>query len=251
MQEALDDLRTSLTGARYVVNEMAARTAAALASASVRRLHEVHSCGLVVLLLGYFEAFLKDACRSCARVIEKSGRRFSDLPERVRLRHYEHGGRVLAQVCSDARQKKPGVWGATEPEDVVRRLGSGMSGGASFELVWEAFAETRSNPNSGAIAAILKSFGVAKPWRALAGAVTRDGWDATRMKIALDAFVYKRNDCAHTGATNPSPSATDIEGYIELVEVLGETVAAVLQAHASALTSRAGGPGADPDEAAQ
>jgi len=90
----------------------------------------------------------------------------------------------------------------TESADVVRRLASAGVPQPPYELLWEAFADTKANPGPDTIGDFLRNFGVQKPLPTLATAMNVQ---REYLVIRLRSFMEIRNECAHTGSSSKVP----------------------------------------------
>lgn len=249
-QHALADFGTSLNRIRALANSIVSATAAALADSAVRELHETQQCGAVVLLTGYFEAFLKDLVRRFVEDLSASGIAFTGLPEKIRDRHFEGGGRVLMKAAEFARKGKPTPFGNATPQDLVARLHSVSNTGGTYQVVWEAFADTQANPGPDVVKEIAQGLGLTDFWRKISahsGDAVR--WSDSALTTKLGDLIAKRNACAHTGTVSPIPTAPDILDFADMLQAIGTGFVTSLEAEllnykANALTAAAAAGGA-------
>jgi hypothetical protein len=110
--------------------------------------------------------------------------------------------------------------------DATRRLASVGSLQAPYELLWEAFAQTKANPGPDEIGDYLKRFDIANPLPSLAAAM-----NATQgtLVLSLRSFIQIRNECAHTGTAKIVPTTSDVRSYCRLIEDLGAGIIAVFR----------------------
>lgn len=231
MRHALTDFGASLERIRALANNIAAATGAALANTATRELHETQQCGAVVLMTGYFEAFLKDLVRRFIEDLSMSGLAFSGLPEDIRNRHFEGGGKVLTKASEFARKGKATPFGNPTREDIVARLHSTSNAGAPYQIVWEAFADTQANPGPDVVRDIARGLGLKKIWPTIAshsGDPAR--WSDSALTTKLADLVSKRNACAHTGTVSPIPTASDILDFADMLQALGTGFVTALEA---------------------
>jgi hypothetical protein len=222
MRQALADFASSLNRIRALANSIVAATGAALASTSIRELHETQQCGAVVLITGYFEAFLKDLVRRYIEDVSGSGVAFARLPEGIRTRHFEGGGKVLTKASEFARRGKPAPFGNATPADIVARLHSASNAAGSYQIVWEAFADTQANPGPDVVKEIAERLGLKKFWPTVAAhSGDRARWSDTALRTKLADLIAKRNACAHTGTVSPVPTAADILDFSDMLAALG------------------------------
>ncbi|RYZ17904.1 MAG: hypothetical protein EOO70_00570 [Myxococcaceae bacterium] len=222
MRQALADFGTSLNRIRALANSILAATGSALADPMIRELHETQQCGAVVLMTGYFEAFLKDMVRRFIEDLSVSGVTFAGLPEDIRNRHFEGGGNVLTKASEFARKGKAAPFGSATREDLVARLHSASNAAGSYQIVWEAFADTQANPGPLVVKEIAHNLGVKKFWPTVS---THSGnparWSDSALTTKLADLIVKRNACAHTGTVSPIPTASDILDFTDMLEALG------------------------------
>lgn len=219
MRAALANLNSSLGNVRDLINEIVANTGAALANPQVRIRHETQQCGSVVLMTGYFEAFLKDVVRAFIDQLCQSTTDFSGLPDVIQNTHYEVGGRVLTEVSRARRNSGFTPLGTMPREDVAERLYSPAFSvtAKSYVILWEAFADTRSNPNPGVVAEIAKGLGMKNVWPTIA-AKSGSGHSDSTLSSRLQNLIVVRNSCAHTGTVAPIPTTADILNHLQNLE---------------------------------
>ena len=225
MHEALTNLRASIQSVREITADVDAHAAAALRHSEVMARHQTVLCAATVILSGFLESFIKEVAREmigevCSRAIT-----FNDLPAKIRMTHYEEGGRWIQKMAQSEKQENPLTHRKTA--DAARRLASVQGGGSSYEILWEAFIDTQANPGPSQIRDFLKRFGVDDPLKKLAQSV-----NATQntLSMRLSSFIEVRNECAHTGSCRNIPTTTDVQGYCDLLEQVGEGVVKVFQA---------------------
>lgn len=221
MRHALANFDSSLNRVRALANHIVANTGAALADASVRELHETQQCGAMVLLTGYFEAFLKDSVRRFIEALSNSGRPFATLPECIRNGHFEGGGRVLTKASEAGRRGRATPFGSASREDIVARLHSTSSSGP-YQILWEGFADTEANPGPDVVKGIARELGVTNFWPTVS---SKSGdpmrWSGTTLNTMLADLLAKRNECAHTGRVSPVPTGSDLLDYADMLHALG------------------------------
>lgn len=235
MRQALADFGTSLSRIRALANSIIAATGAALSSTAIRELHETQQCGAVVLMTGYFEAFLKDLVRRFIEDLSLSGIAFAGLPEDIRNRHFEGGGKVLTKASEFARKGKPPPFGNATREDIVARLHSASNLSSSYQIVWEAFADTQANPGPDVVKEIAKGLGLNRFWSTVSvhsGNPAR--WSDSALTTKLADLIAKRNACAHTGTVSPIPTAADILDFADMLQVVAIGFVTALEAELTA-----------------
>jgi len=247
MRQALVDFGSSLNRIRALGNYILANTGAALADPAILDLHETQQCGAVVLLTGYFEAFLKDLVRRFIEDLCASGVTFAGLPDTIRDCHFEGGGRVLTKASEAARKGRATPFGNATREDIVARLHSASAAAGSYQVVWEAFADTEANPGPDVVKGIARNLGLRKFWPTVSSKSGNPArWSDTALTSVLSDLIAKRNECAHTGKVSPVPTAADILDFADMLEALGTGFVAALEeeiaTHAASVATAAVAP---------
>src|SRR5579864_2855423 len=113
--------RVSVQRVRDVADDVLANTTKALSDPALLRRHDTVVHAVIVMLSGFFEAFLKDVAERYADEITKKGMLFTDLPDRIRHTHFGGGGKVLANI---GRKSVPGPyrWVLSTAGELARRL---------------------------------------------------------------------------------------------------------------------------------
>ena len=182
-------------------------------------------CGSVVLLSGYFENFLKDCMRSFIDGVNGMRKPLSKLPAKMHRIHFEKGARALAkQIKEDWKS------GDTSKTQDLADLLASLAAIQGYRLVWEAFADTRSNPGPDVVEEFLRSVGVQDPWGKLRSETIPGKVD---LAVFLTSFIEVRNDCAHTGGANSKTVASDLL-------VFGDNLVALAQATITVLSAQLG-----------
>lgn len=235
MRQTLTEFYSSLNRVRSLAHNIIQNTGQALASASIRELHETQQCGSIVLLTGYFEAFLKDLVKAYMRDLCATGVAFLSLPQSIQNKHYEGGGKILTKASEAGRKGLATSFGSATREDVVARLNSSSSNpGAGFQIVWEAFADTGANPRADVVKNIGKDLGLTDFWRAISNnSGNHATWSDTAITTKLDDLISKRNSCAHTGVVTPIPTASDILDFADMLTAVGEGFVKTLEVQLS------------------
>lgn len=173
------------------------------------------SCASIVLLSGYFESYLKNTVKEYIEGINLLGKPVALIPHKMQVRHYMGG----AEALLSASKKDKGLNTTFMSQDLTRRLGS-LHNSVGYELAWESFANTKSNPSTETVATILAGLEVEKAWIEINGLQKEHG----RLDTFLESFIKMRNVCAHTGGHHTPPSSSDIVGYIERFRVLAACI---------------------------
>jgi len=230
MNNARTNLISSLGNVRDIINDIVANTGAALANPQIRIRHETLQCGAVVLMTGYFEAFLKDVVRAFIDSLCNRNTDFHNLPDKIRQTHYESGGKVLEAVAKARRSGNFTPLGTASPEDVVERLWSPgfQSTPTNYVILWEAFAITNSNPSPTVVNDIGRGLGMTEVWSKIA-MHSGSGHTHSTLSATLQNLIIVRNSCAHTGTVNPLPSTADILFYLDSLEWIATGLVGALQ----------------------
>lgn len=173
------------------------------------------SCASIVLLSGYFESYLKDTVREYIGELNLLGKPIELIPYGMQVRHYAGGAEALLWASKKDKNLKT----TSISQDLTRRLGS-LHNSVGYELAWESFANTKSNPGTDTVNAILAGLEVEKAWTEINGLQKQHG----RLDTFLGSFIEMRNVCAHTGRHHTPPSAGDIAGYVERFRALAECI---------------------------
>lgn len=221
MRYALENLQLSVSRIRNIALDIRSTTHESLKDSTVRERHQTIQCATTVILSGFFESFLKDIAEAfitelCLRSIP-----FADLPSRIQLTHFVEGGVWLSKRAKIELKSNSGM---VESEGITRRLAS--VSGTSYELLWEAFANTKANPGPDTIKDFLANFGIKGAWDKLAKKAEKS---PSSLQVMLESFVLIRNECAHTGTAHQIPTPSDIEGYCDIVEQIAQGVLNVLE----------------------
>jgi hypothetical protein len=225
MRTALADFNDSLARVRGITVYIDANAPEALGDRAVLDRHEFMQSSSVVILCGFFESFLKEVAEKFVADVCSLNIPFVNLPDKMRQAHYEFGGRALTQRAKDDRAGRPSRIAAT-CSDIASRLSAATV--PPYSLVWEAFADTRSNPGSQTVDDYLRRFGLQAPWDKIG---QKAGRSPETLKIQLDSFLSLRHECAHTGTVSSVPTPGDIRGFIDLVGLIGTSIVEALEDH--------------------
>lgn len=230
MRTALAAFVGSLDRVRDITLEIDSSLSRALRDAAVLRRHETMQCASTVILSGYFESFLGLMAEAFIRALCMKNIPFNRLPLKIRTAHFSEGAEVLAKCARQEAKtvrRDPANRDLTDSEGIVRRMASVVSGGA-YELIWEAFAETRTNLGPDALREFLSRFDVDGAWSKLAG---HTRLSEASMETLLRSFLSIRNECAHSGTATTIPTPSDIRGYCDLLQTIAEGITTLLEAH--------------------
>ena len=219
MRNALAGLRASADRIRKITFDIDANIALALQDRDVLQRHQTTQCALTVILSGYLESFLKEVAEAFVSEINTLKIPFSALPDRMQRAHFEVGGQILTN-----RMRNRLEWVSSSPNEIARRLGSVSS--FPYELVWEAFADTKQNPGPDTIEDYLFRFGLKKPWFSVTSKVVvrKSSWSKNTITTRLRSFIQVRNECAHSGQASIIPTPNDVREYCELIEEIGPAI---------------------------
>jgi RiboL-PSP-HEPN len=219
MQNALDRFKSSLERVREIASEIDDRITSQPGNQRFRNATQTIICGSVVVTSGYFESFLSDLVKSYVMALNLKQFSFNGLPDKIQKTHYQDGAKFLLRIIQN---QAPGH--STTREDVLRRLNT-VLGPRPYELVWEAFANTHSNPGVETLESILKRCGISNPWEKLAEAISVK---AEIIKSNLEGFITVRNDCAHTGTAIDIPATSTLLSYCDNLEKIATGVVKIL-----------------------
>ena len=224
MQNALPNFKASLDKVRAIADDIDAHVQDALKDAAIQARHETTLCAATVILSGFLESFLREAAEEmiadiCSRAIP-----FDQLPSKIRVTHFWDGALHLRDLAAEEKGSSPIV--LTQASDAARRLASVSGSQMPYEILWEAFANTQANPGSKEIGSYLKRFHIMEPIPTLAGAMRVS---ENTLALRLNSFMEIRNECAHTGSAKNVPTPSDVRGYCDLIESIGEGIVTVFQ----------------------
>ena len=215
--DPLEEFRVSLERVRILAEKLSDE---GLVFDSRLLVHETQLSGAIVLLSGYFEAFLKNAVRSVLRAIASN----APLPDNLRSQHIKGAAKVLESSIR---------FGGVTPESVLARLHYALNEPTRTprEFVWEAFADTQSNPDKGAVARIADNLGVKQFWPTVFkhSLLVQKGHSEQTMLDSLTALIAKRNECAHTGRAITPPSTEEVKSYVVVLDGLAKGFTATLK----------------------
>ena len=224
MQKALANLKSSLGRVRDIAVDIDANAQQALKDPAIQARHETTLCAATVILSGFLESFLRDLAEEVITDICNRALPFNTLPAKVRITHYWEGALQLREIARQEKSENPVL--LAETLDIAKRIASVGTVQPPYELIWEAFAETRANPGPEQIGDYLRRFEIADPLPSLAAAMKTT---QNTLVISLESFMKVRHECAHTGSAKIMPTTTDVQGYCDLIEQLGTGIVAVFQ----------------------
>lgn len=224
MQKALDNLKSSLGRVRDIAVDIDANAQEALKDPAIQARHETTLCAATVILSGFLESFLRELAEDVITDICNRALPFDTLPSKVRITHYWEGSLWLREIARQEKSENPVL--LAEALDVAKRLASAGNAQFPYELIWEAFAETRANPGPQQISDFLRRFEIGDPLPTLASAMNTT---QNTLVLSLESFMKVRHECAHTGYAKIMPTTTDVQGYCDLIEQIGTGIVAVFQ----------------------
>lgn len=222
-KSSIKEFKASLKPVRLIAKDIDTNVNEALKKRSVLLRHQTTQCAVTVILSGYFESFLKEVAEDFINALLKTGLPFQSLPGKIKNAHFLGGGTILSKRYK-GKSKGIDSWISASSEDISRRLGS-VVGQGPYELVWEAFANTRANPGPDTIREFLDRFGIEKPLEKLGVAAKLS---STAISTRLTSFIAIRNECAHTGRASQVPGPSDIREYCAFLETLAGAILRVL-----------------------
>jgi hypothetical protein len=224
MQKAFPNLKASLDKVRAICDDIDAHVQEAFKDPIVRARHETTLCAATVILSGFLESFLREVAEEVIADICNRGVPFNNLPSKIRIAHYWEGALYLREMARQEKSEDPVL--LAKASDAARRLASVGSAQLPYEILWEAFAETQANPGPNQIGTFLKRFHIEKPLPTLAVAM---GTTENNLSLRLRSFMEIRNECAHTGSASKVPTTTEVQGFCDLIQELGNGIIAVFQ----------------------
>lgn len=230
---ALADFRSSLNQIRALADDIGSQAANALADPDLRARHQTVQCSCVVLLIGFFESFIRQFAEEAVTSLCALNAPFGSLDGKIRKTHFEEGGRILQAKASGNRRH---AWIAASQEDIARRLHS-VARPTGYEIVWEAFANTNANPGIEVVRTFLANFGIKDGWRQIAA---KNGVSKAWAMESLDNIIVVRNECAHTGSVAIVPLPSDLRAYSDNLERLAGAMESLVLAHIATLAQPAG-----------
>lgn len=226
MDEAIRNLRDSLERVRGITFDIDGQTPKALADRALADRLETMRCALVVILTGYFENFLRDATRSFIANVNSRGIPYRSLPDELRATNLRDGGLALTQRVKEESGGRR-TWISASSSDIANRLGS-IASATHCELVWEAFAQTRSNPSFKVVTDFLTRFGVEAPAVSLEAAA---GVSHQLMSTTLESLLQMRNESAHAGQPSIVPTPSEIRSFCDMIERISQGLTTLLCSH--------------------
>lgn len=224
MQNALPNLKTSLDKVRAIADDVDAHAQDALKDGSILARHETTLCAATVILSGFLESFLRQIAEEMISDICGRGVPFDQLPPKIRVTHFMEGASHLRDLAAEEKGSSPLL--LTQASDAAKRLASVSGNQVPYEILWEAFANTQANPGSKEIGAYLKRFHIMEPIPTLARAMNVS---ENTLALFLNSFMEVRNECAHTGTAKNIPTSSDVRGYCDLIQSIGDGVVTVFQ----------------------
>jgi hypothetical protein len=221
MRQALADLRLSFTAVNDVLADMDSNVALALSNKAIASRYETTRCALAVVMSGFLESFLKDAASGFFRQVNARNKPFNSLPEAIRFNHFMHGAKVLHEAAKRERQGKTKPLLTQQTEALAARLASPNV--ASYEIVWEAFADTQANPGPQAVRDYLAKFGIEDSLHKVA-LRTKLPYSKKTIEVLLGSFMTLRNECAHTGTAATVPSTTYLRDTCDFIDEVAEAI---------------------------
>ncbi|HTU34411.1 MAG TPA: HEPN domain-containing protein [Candidatus Acidoferrum sp.] len=222
MRQSLESFNKSLGRIRAILDDIDLNAAQALRDPSVRERFETIRCAMMVTLSGFFESFMRNTAEEfisdlCARAIP-----FDNLPPRVRTTHYAGGAALLQKYAGKEKNSIP----MAESALIARRLASVAA--MPYELVQEAFGDTKANPNAALVTDFLGRFGIEEPRRKL---IQSSGISEAGFETNFASFIALRNECAHTGIAGNVPTGGEISDYCDFLGKIATAIIDTLESH--------------------
>jgi len=244
MSKSLDSFKESLSRIRDIIDDINSNAPQALRDQSARARYETVRCAMLVMLSGFFESFIRNVADEfvtelCLRKVP-----FDRLPEKIRATHFMGGADVLLQRARKEKSANP----MSESALTAQKLAS-VTSTMPYELVSEAFGDTKANPSAGVVREFLGRFGVENPGQLLA---STSGLSQSSVETTFSSFIALRNECAHTGTAGNVPTGSEIVDYCDFLDRIAVAIITLLEGHFSspalgaALAPSGGGPPAAP-----
>src|SRR5258708_15670861 len=99
-----------------------------------------------------------------------------------------------------------------------------------YELVSEAFGDTRANPSAKIVREFLGRFGIESPGERL---VNSSGLSESGLETTFGSFIALRNECAHTGTAGNVPTGGEIADYCDFLDKVATAIVNILDAQFS------------------
>ena len=188
--------------------------------------------GCVLSLCGEFELAARDLTERASELLAAKFKRYSHLPEPIRLKNVELVGELLSKRW---RQKTSGV----NYVQVVEDLNQCLTKEKPIRLYSAGFATHDHNLNSKWLAEIFGRLEVEDLWRKIGpapGMMAHFGTQTveTTAKAArdkLDSFMEVRNQIAHRGPNYQTVGSSVVLDYVAFFRLLVPALAGVLQDH--------------------
>lgn len=193
---------------------------------------------ITILLAGAFEQHLKLLIKQFITKLNRMGIPFASLPDPVRHCHLFRGAEVLkATAMRERRQSKRDQVSPSylDTQRVSTQLAS-VGLGVPYVLLWEAFAETDSNPGPEVITKVLQGLNTEKPWPT----ITKNAPDPfpspggkpsqkDKLGILENLLITKlrnlfeaRNRCAHGAVDAATPALSTLHEYLSAIDAISE-----------------------------
>lgn len=225
MSRSLASFKESLARIRDIINDINANTANALKDAAVRARYETIRCATMVILSGFFESFIRNVADEFITELCARGVPFDNLPERIRATHFAGGAALLLKRAEKEKHATP----MSESAVMVQRLASVISV-MPYELVSEAFGDTRANPSAQIVREFLGRFGIEHPGQQL---TQTSGFSESGLETTFRSFIALRNECAHTGTAGNVPTGGEITDICDFLDKVATAIVDILDAHFS------------------
>lgn len=187
-------------------------------------------CGCVLLLSGYFESFLKDSIETFINNLNSLELPIDSIPREMVYQHFE-GGAEHVKAYSKKDKSESSDLSLAHVKDFLDRLSSVTTESDEYQLAWEAFANTKSNPNTDVVRELFSNIGIKKTWPQINELATNRG----QLDVFLKSFIAVRNICAHTGTHNTPPSPSEIFEFCDNFEEIATCIMVLLSSRISEL----------------
>jgi RiboL-PSP-HEPN len=191
---------------------------------------------ITILIAGSFEYHLRQFVLRFITAVNRLKIPFAKLPDSVRRCHIERGAEFL-QATAKKERKESKKKQVSPPYVEAQRLSAQLASvgsGVPYELIWEAFAETHSNPGPEVVKGILSGLNTKKPWPTIAqnapnpyvtpgakpAAKQNNGVLEGLLISDLRNLVIARNRCAHGAIDSAVPALSTLYEYLNAVDAI-------------------------------
>jgi len=232
MLTALTNFKASIQDVICFADHINANTSQTLKDRSMRNMFQTMRCAAVVAVSGYFEYFLKELAKGFITSLNTKSLPFNSLPNKIKFAHFINGAAALSK---NAEREKKKTQATISLEELAQRLASVCSG-SGYQLAWEAFTDTRSNPKPSVVKEICENLDISDCWTKINPYCEHQG---NHYRLILESFIELRNECAHTGVAASPPTPEELKGYCLTLERICDALYKLLSNHLATITTPA------------